>query len=46
MVEALASGVPAVVASRPSLDEASGEAALRADPDDPEAFAAALEQAR
>ena len=29
----------------PSLDEASGEAALRVDPDDPEAFADALEQA-
>jgi len=45
VVEALASGVPAVVSSHPSLDEASGEATLRADPDDPEAFAAALEQA-
>ena len=45
VVEALASGVPAVVSSHHSLDEASGEAALRADPDDPEAFAAALEQA-
>src|SRR6185295_1593322 len=45
VVEALASGVPAVVSSHPSLDEASGEAALRADPDDPENFAAALEEA-
>ena len=45
VVEALASGVPAVVSAHPSLDEASGEAALRADPDDPEAFADALEQA-
>jgi glycosyltransferase involved in cell wall biosynthesis len=45
VVEALASGAPAVVSSHPSLDEASGEAALRADPHDPEAFAAALEQA-
>ena len=45
VVEALASGVPTVVSSHPSLDEASGEAALRADPDDPEAFAEALEQA-
>ena len=43
VVEALASGVPAVVSSHPSLDEASGDAALRADPDDPRAFAAALE---
>ena len=45
VVEALASGTPAVVSSHPSLDEASGDAALRADPDDPEAFAAALEAA-
>src|SRR5205814_7514019 len=45
VVEALASGVPAVVSSHPSLDEASGEAALRADPDDAEAFAEALERA-
>jgi glycosyltransferase involved in cell wall biosynthesis len=45
VVEALASGTPAVVSSHPSLDEACGDAALRADPDDPEAFADALEQA-
>src|SRR4051794_7180855 len=45
VVEALASGVPTVVSSHPSLDEASGEVAARADPDDAEAFAAALEQA-
>jgi glycosyltransferase involved in cell wall biosynthesis len=45
VVEALASGTPAVVSSHESLDEASGEAALRADPEDPEAFAAALEAA-
>jgi glycosyltransferase involved in cell wall biosynthesis len=45
VVEALASGTPAVVSSHPSLDEACGDAALRADPDDPEGFAAALEQA-
>jgi len=45
VVEALASGAPAVVSSHPSLDEASGEAALRADPEDVEAFADALEQA-
>jgi glycosyltransferase involved in cell wall biosynthesis len=42
VVEALASGTPAVVSSHPSLDEACGDAALRADPDDPEAFAQAL----
>ncbi|HLM37551.1 MAG TPA: glycosyltransferase family 1 protein [Gaiellaceae bacterium] len=45
VVEALASGTPAVVSSHPSLDEACGDAPLRADPDDPEAFAAALEAA-
>jgi alpha-1,3-rhamnosyl/mannosyltransferase len=45
VVEALASGVPAVVTSHPSLDEASGGAALRADPEDATVFAAALEQA-
>jgi glycosyltransferase involved in cell wall biosynthesis len=45
VVEALASGVPAVVSSHPSLDEACGDAALRVDPDDTEAFAEALDQA-
>ena len=41
----MASGTPVVVSSHPSLDEASGDAAVRADPDDPAAFAAALELA-
>jgi glycosyltransferase involved in cell wall biosynthesis len=45
VVEALASGTPAVVSLHRSLDEACGDVALRADPDDPEAFAAALESA-
>ena len=45
VVEALASGIPAVASSHPSLDEACGDAALRADPDEPEAFADAPEQA-
>jgi alpha-1,3-rhamnosyl/mannosyltransferase len=45
VAEALASGTPAVVSSHPSLDEVCGDAALRADPDDPEGFADALEQA-
>jgi glycosyltransferase involved in cell wall biosynthesis len=45
VVEALASGVPAVVSSHPSLNEASGEAALRTDPGDAVAFANGLEQA-
>ena len=45
VVEALASGAPTVASSHPSLDEASGEAAFRADPDDPEAVAEAIEMA-
>jgi glycosyltransferase involved in cell wall biosynthesis len=45
VVEALASGVPVVAGSHPSLDEACGKAALRADPDDAEALADALERA-
>ncbi len=45
IVEAMACGTPVVASSHPSLDEASGEAAVRADPDDPEAIARALEQA-
>jgi len=45
VVEALASGVPAVVSAHPSLDEAAGSAALRADPDSPEAWADALGRA-
>jgi glycosyltransferase involved in cell wall biosynthesis len=45
VVEALACGLPAVVSSHPSLDEASGNEALRADPKDAEAFADALEEA-
>jgi glycosyltransferase involved in cell wall biosynthesis len=42
IVEALASGVPVVASTHPSLDEAAGGAALRAGPDDPAAWAAAL----
>jgi len=45
VVEALASGTPAVVSSHPSLDEACGDATLRADPNDADAFAAALGKA-
>jgi glycosyltransferase involved in cell wall biosynthesis len=45
VVEAMACGCPVVVSSHPSLDEASGSAAVRADPDDPAALAAAIEQA-
>jgi hypothetical protein len=39
VVEAMACGVPCVVSSHPSLDEACGDAAIRADPDSPEEFA-------
>ncbi|MEX0673547.1 MAG: glycosyltransferase family 1 protein [Gaiellaceae bacterium] len=45
IVEAMACGVPVVASSHPSLDEASGDAALRADPDRPEEWAAAVERA-
>ena len=45
IVEAMACGTPVVASAHPSLDEASGGAALRADPDDPAAIASALEQA-
>ena len=45
VVEALASGVPAVVSAHPSLDEACGDAPIRVDPDDTSAFADALEGA-
>jgi glycosyltransferase involved in cell wall biosynthesis len=45
IVEAMACGVPVVASSHPSMDEAAGEAAVRADPDDPVAIAAAIEEA-
>jgi alpha-1,3-rhamnosyl/mannosyltransferase len=45
VVEAMACGVPVVASSHPSLDEACGDAALRADPDDPAAIAAAVDEA-
>jgi alpha-1,3-rhamnosyl/mannosyltransferase len=45
IVEAMASGVPVVASSHESLDEACGDAALRADPDDAGAWAAALVEA-
>ena len=41
----MASGTPTVVSSHPSLDEASGDAAVRVDPNDPEAIAAGIERA-
>jgi glycosyltransferase involved in cell wall biosynthesis len=45
IVEAMACGVPVVASSHPSLDEACGEAAVRADPQDPGAIAAAIRSA-
>ncbi len=45
VVEAMACGTPVVASAHPSLDEACGDAALRADPDDPAAIAAAIEEA-
>lgn len=45
ITEAMACGVPVVASAHPSLDEASGSAAVRADPDDPEAIAGAIREA-
>lgn len=45
VIEAMACGTPVVCSSHPSLDEACGRAALRADPDCPQAIAAAIEDA-
>jgi glycosyltransferase involved in cell wall biosynthesis len=42
----MACGVPVVASAHESLDEACGEAAVRADPEDPAAFAAGIERAR
>jgi glycosyltransferase involved in cell wall biosynthesis len=45
ILEAMASGIPVVASSHPSLDEACGEAAVRVDPSSPEAIAAGIERA-
>jgi alpha-1,3-rhamnosyl/mannosyltransferase len=45
IVEAMACGTPVVSSAHPSLDEAGGDVALRADPSSPEAFADAIERA-
>jgi glycosyltransferase involved in cell wall biosynthesis len=45
VVEAMACGTAAVVSSHPSLDEASGDAAVRVDPRSPEAIASGIERA-
>ena len=38
VTEAMASGAPVVVSAHPSMDEAAGDAAVRADPESPEAI--------
>jgi glycosyltransferase involved in cell wall biosynthesis len=45
IVEAMACGIPVVASAHPSLDEAAGDAAVRADPDSPGQLAAAIERA-
>jgi glycosyltransferase involved in cell wall biosynthesis len=45
VVEAMACGTPVVTSTHASLDDAAGDAAVRADPKSPEALAAAIERA-
>jgi glycosyltransferase involved in cell wall biosynthesis len=45
IVEAMACGTPVVASAHPSMDEASGDVALRAEPDSPDELAHALGQA-
>jgi alpha-1,3-rhamnosyl/mannosyltransferase len=45
ITEAMASGAPVVASSHPSLDDAAGTAALRADPESAEALAGAVREA-
>jgi len=45
VIEAMACGAPVVASAHESLDEACGAVALRVDPDDARAFAAAIEGA-
>jgi glycosyltransferase involved in cell wall biosynthesis len=45
ITEAMASGAPVVASAHPSLDEASGAAAVRADPESPAAIANAIREA-
>jgi glycosyltransferase involved in cell wall biosynthesis len=45
VIEAMASGVPCVVSDHPSLDEASGDAAVRVDPESAEAIASGVREA-
>jgi glycosyltransferase involved in cell wall biosynthesis len=41
----MASGAPVAASAHPSLDEAAGDAAVRFDPESPEAVAAAIREA-
>ena len=45
ITEAMASGAPVVASAHPSLDEAAGDAAVRADPESPPAIAEAIREA-
>ena len=45
VIEAMACGVPCVVSSNASLDEACGDAAVRADPEQPEELAEGIRRA-
>jgi glycosyltransferase involved in cell wall biosynthesis len=45
IVEAMAAGVPVVASAHPSMDEAAGDAAVRADPDDAASIGTALVEA-
>ena len=45
VIEAMASGTACVVSSHPSLDEASGDAAVRVDPESPQSIAAGIREA-
>jgi glycosyltransferase involved in cell wall biosynthesis len=45
VIEAMACGAPVVASAHPSLDEACGDAAVRADPDDPDSIARAVREA-
>jgi glycosyltransferase involved in cell wall biosynthesis len=45
VIEAMACGTPVVASAHPSLDDAAGDAALRADPQSLEAIASAIERA-
>jgi glycosyltransferase involved in cell wall biosynthesis len=45
ITEAMASGAPVVASAHTSMDEAAGEAAVRADPESPQAIAEAIREA-